>query len=186
MRDNELSAESSPLPGVGEGQGEGAPAQPRVVPTIRLEPVTHDNWRAVIALEIAEDQRAFLDSESMVHALAEMQFYPDFKAYAVTDGDIMVGFVSHGRSSERPNIWWIPLIVIDRRHQHKGYGRAVMEAVIDYVRREAPDCTSIGLKYKPANEVARRLYASLGFVETDEFDEEGNVRAWLELGRGAI
>lgn len=74
-------------------------------------------------------------------------------------------------------------MLIDRRHQHKGYGRAVLEEIIGYVRKEAPDCTTIGLKYRPANEVARQLYASVGFVETDDYDEEGNVVAWLELVR---
>lgn len=64
--------------------------------TVRLEPVTHDNWREVIALEIAPEQSAFLDSESMLHALAEVQFYHDFKSYAVYTGDVLVGYVSHG------------------------------------------------------------------------------------------
>lgn len=150
---------------------------------VSLKRVTKDNWRQVIAVDIADDQRRFLDSESVLHALAEVQFYPSYTPYAIYDGEIVVGCISCGDLPEDPSKWWIPLLVIDHSHQGKGYGRAAMRAIIQLIQEEAPHCHAIGLSYKPANTVAERLYRSLGFEHTDETDERGNVYAWLRLNQ---
>jgi diamine N-acetyltransferase len=46
-----------------------------------------------------------------------------------------------------------------------------MLAIIDYLRRQH-GATTFALSYEPDNTVARRLYASLGFIETGE--QEGH------------
>lgn len=149
---------------------------------VRLERVTRDNWRQAIALDVTDYQRRFLDSESILHALAEVQFYPNYTPYAIYQGETMVGITSYGYLPEDPSKWWIPLIIIDHRHQGKGYGRAAMQAIIQRIQQEAPDWHAIGLSYKPANTVAERLYRSLGFEQT-ETDERGDIRAWLRSNR---
>jgi diamine N-acetyltransferase len=62
---------------------------------------------------------------------------------------------------------WIGGFVIDAKHQEKGYARAAMEALLDHLATQ-PGYTEAALSYEPENTVARRLYASLGFVETGE------------------
>jgi diamine N-acetyltransferase len=52
-----------------------------------------------------------------------------------------------------------------------------MLAIIDYLRA-SEGATSFALSYAPDNAVARRLYASLGFVETGE-REDGELVARL-------
>ncbi len=149
--------------------------------SVTLKRVTKDNWRDVIALEVAGEQRRLLDSESVLHFLAEAQFYPSYAPYAIYDGETLVGFVSFGYLPDDPSKWWVPFLIIDRRHQRKGYGRAAMQAVIHRVREEALDCEAIGLCYKPENAAACRLYRSLGFGPADELDEKGEIQAWLRL-----
>ncbi len=148
---------------------------------LNLKQVTRDNWRQVIALEITDDQWRFLDSESLLYALAEIQFYPSYIPFAIYDEDTLIGCASYGYLPENPSKWWIPLLIIDHRHQGKGYGRAAMQAIIQRIQQEAPECRAIGLSYKPANSVADRLYRSLGFERTDEIDELGNTHAWLKV-----
>ena len=61
---------------------------------------------------------------------------------------------------------------IDRRFQRRGYGRAALVALIEALR-DKPGCREIVLTYLPANDPARRLYASVGFTETGEMlDDE--------------
>lgn len=148
---------------------------------VRLDPITVDNWRDAIQLDVAEEQRRFLDSESILHFLAEARFYPSYEPHAIYDGETMVGFVSYGYIPEDSRRWWIPLLIIDRRHQHRGYGRAALEAVIEDVCQRAPDCESLGLSYHPENIVAERLYRSLGFEPTGKVDERGEVYVELRL-----
>jgi len=59
--------------------------------------------------------------------------------------------------------------MIDASHQGKGYGKLAIIQLIEHLktfpRKPAP---SIYLSYKPDNEAARKLYASIGFKETGE------------------
>jgi diamine N-acetyltransferase len=58
--------------------------------------------------------------------------------------------------------------MIDKHHQGKGYGKAAMQEMITLVRESDPAAKGISLSYVPTNEVARKLYASVGFRETGE------------------
>ena len=149
---------------------------------VRLEPITVHNWREAIALEVTEAQRHFLDSESILHFLAEARFYPTYEPHAVYDGGTMVGFVSYGYIPDEPRHWWIPLLIVDRRQQGKGYGRAALAAVIDDVRGREAGVESLGLSYHRENALAARLYASAGFEPTGRTDERGEVHVELRLG----
>jgi len=58
--------------------------------TVRLEPVTRDNWEEVVKIDLAPEQWDNVDPLSVLHALCEAQFWPG-KSYAVMDGDAIVG-----------------------------------------------------------------------------------------------
>ncbi len=142
---------------------------------IRLERITRDNWEQATTLDIADAQRRFLETPSVLHAIAEVQFHPTYTPYAIFDDQTMVGFVVYGYLPEDHTKGWIPLLIIDQRYQGKGYGRAAMELVIRAVREQAPDCREIALNYKPDNTTAEHLYLRVGFHKTDEIDERGQV-----------
>jgi diamine N-acetyltransferase len=148
---------------------------------IRLERLTRHNWEQVITLDIAEHQRRFLETPSVLHAVAEVQFHPTYIAYAICDDKAAVGFVTYGHLPEDHAKWWIPLLIIDQRYQGKGYGRAAMKTIISSVREQAPYCREIALNYKPDNTVAERLYLRCGFEKTDEVDERGQVTMRLKF-----
>lgn len=142
---------------------------------VRLERLTRDNWEKVITLAIADEQRRFLETPSVLYAFAEVQFHPTYTAYGVFDDETVVGFVIYGCLPEDRFKWWIPLLIIDLHYQGQGYGRAAMQLIISAVREQAPGCREIALSYKSDNQVAERLYLSLGFAKTDEIDERGQV-----------
>ena len=148
---------------------------------IRLERVTQDNLQQVITLDIADDQRRFLETPSVLYGVAEVQFHPTYLPYAICDDETMVGFIIYGYLPEDPLKWWIPLLIIDHRYQGKGYGRAAMEAVIKTVREQVPDCKEIALSYKQDNTAAERLYLSVGFEKTDEIDDRDQVTMRLKF-----
>ena len=90
----------------------------------------------------------------------------------------MVGFVLYGVDVETGK-WKIFRLMIDRAHQGKGYGRAVMEQVIKRLSAQ-PDCNEILIAYQTTNDTAQRLYESLGF--TEEIVNDDKVTARLDLG----
>ena len=135
----------------------------------------------VLALEVTEDQRRFIDPPSVADFLADDDDHPTFGSYAACHGDTVVGLACFGQEVEHERWrWWIPLVVIDRRYQGEGYGRATMEAIFASIRSIAPHCRAVGLSCKPDNVVAERLYRSLGF-EPAGANSRGGVDMWLEL-----
>ena len=65
--------------------------------------------------------------------------------------------------------------MIDKKYQRKGYGREAIKIALDFIRTfpcGQSDCC--WLSYEPENEVAKKLYASFGFVERPDFYEEGD------------
>jgi len=150
-----------------------------------IRPVTKDNWRELIKLQVRDDQRGFVASN--VKSIAESQFGEDFEGYhwdlhpfGIYDGDTPVGFLMYCDNFEHPRQQaFIIRLMVDESYQGKGYGRFGMLKMLEIFRADAR-IKQVGISYEPENEVARKLYASLGFVETGEMIEE-EVLAVLNL-----
>jgi diamine N-acetyltransferase len=141
------------------------------VPEIR--PVTKDNWRELIRLKVREDQSHFVASN--LYSIAEAQFgdddegHWDFYPFGIYDGNTPVGFVMYGYNFEHTKQQaFIIRLMVDESHQGKGYGRFAMEKLLEIFRGDERIHT-VGISYEPENELARQLYARLGFIETGEF-----------------
>ena len=142
---------------------------------VHLEPVTADNWKACAALELAPGQEHFLPGN--LYSIAEAQFYEGSKSKAIYNGqDQLVGYALFGRDIFTDK-WKIFRIMIDQSHQRQGYGESAMQELIRQIATE-PGGNEILICYQNDNQVARRLYAKLGFVE-QEIDVDGKVTALL-------
>lgn len=134
-------------------------------PHVELREITRDNWRECARLKVAESQRNFVATN--INSLAMAIYEPDLYPRAIyNDEGQMVGFISYGWWEDQ-GAWWIARVMVDERYQGRGYGKAAIQRVIDLVDREHPG-KELGLAYVPANESARALYLSMGFVETGE------------------
>ena len=131
---------------------------------VTLRDVDKENFKRCVKLEVREDQKSFVASN--VYSIAQSKVLPTFATQAVYDGEEMVGFVMYGYDRE-DDCYCIARLMIDKNQQGKGYGRAAMEEVVRRLR-ETPDCREVALSIEPENEVAQRLYESLGFKKTGE------------------
>ena len=151
-----------------------------------IRPVTKDNWRELIKLEVREDQKGFVASN--VKSIAESQFgydepdfgHWDFHPFGIYDNNIPVGFLMYGFNFSHPKQQaFIIRLMVDEKFQGKGYGRFGMEKLLEIFRADER-IRVVGISYEPENEGARKLYASLGFVEPGEM-LEGETLAVLKL-----
>lgn len=62
-------------------------------------------------------------------------------------------------------------MMIDRCFQGRGYGRATVQAAVDWMQRRH-GCKRIFLGHRPQNVAASNLYESLGFSECGQSDTE--------------
>jgi len=137
-----------------------------------IHPVTKDNWRELIKLNVREDQRHFVASN--LYSIAQVQFGDDYAghwdlhAFGIYDGDTPVGFFMCGYDFEYPKQQaFIFRLMVDEKYQGKGFGRFAMEKMLEVFRADER-ITHVGISYEPENDVARKLYAGFGFVETGE------------------
>ncbi|WP_055693545.1 GNAT family N-acetyltransferase [Streptomyces prasinopilosus] len=139
-----------------------------------LEEITDENWRAVADVAPADDQRRFVAALGARYLLLSLRD-GTWNSLAVRAGDEVVGHVMWAYDEE-DGTHWIGGMVVNAAEQGKGVGRATMRALM---RRLAalPSCREVRLSYHPENTPAARLYASLGFTPTGEFEGEEIVAA---------
>ena len=141
--------------------------------SLTIRPVTKDNWRALSRLKVREDQNHFVASN--VFSIAESHYgydepdgngHWDMFPYGIYDDETPVGFFMYGHNfSNREFEAFIIRLMVDENHQGKGYGKFGMQQMLEIFLKDER-IHNVGISYEQENESARRLYASLGFIET--------------------
>ena len=150
-----------------------------MTPTIEFRDVDAGNWRTCVDLEVAPEQRGFVSP--VARYLCLCHYGGVWRPLAVYAGDEVVGFVMWAVGTEEDTAW-IGGLVIDQARQRKGYGRATVEVLTRRLLATG-GCSSCALSYSPGNAAARALYASLGFVETGEMEDDELVARFSPSGR---
>ncbi|MCR5283322.1 MAG: GNAT family N-acetyltransferase [Lachnospiraceae bacterium] len=134
---------------------------------ITLKPVTQENLEEVLSLHIKEEQRGFVSSpaESLAQAYV---YYETAYPFAVYAEDIPIGFIMMGYY-EAKDYYTLWKFLIDQRYQSKGYGRRALKLGLEYMK-DTFAAKEIYTGVIPGNEVAKRLYESVGFKSTGLFE----------------
>lgn len=140
---------------------------------VTLREITADTVLDVVQLETAEAQRRYVAPNAV--SLAQALFAPEAWYRAIYCGDTLVGFVMLEDESQRspppaePEVaLW--RLMIDRRHQRRGLGRAAVACVIDHVRRKG-GFRQLLVSVVPGEAGPLPFYRALGFVPLGEGDD---------------
>ena len=159
---------------------------------IRLEKVNPKNVWKLLRLHVSPKQDDFVASntQSMVEAYLSLDAGGVALPFGIYDDDTPVGFLMIGYGvddtcEDPPQIAYgnysIWRFMIDEHYQHRGFGREALMLALDYIRTfpcgKAEYCY---LSYEPENKAANSLYASCGFRENGEMDED-EIVAVLKL-----
>jgi len=146
---------------------------------IQLKAVTRQNFEDITDLRLLNHQRDYLASNAF--SIAQASFYPEMQTRAIYAGGELVGFLLYVdlEMEGRPGEFAVWRLMVDLRHQGKGYGRKALLMAMAEIRARG-GVRKIWISYQPENTQAKELYASMGFVET-EADEDGEMYAVLEL-----
>jgi diamine N-acetyltransferase len=136
--------------------------------TITLREINKDNWYVATGLKVSNEQKNFVAPNwySVLEAL-----YSEGELYSrgIYKGDEMVGYTMMGQDKDTQQCYIVRLM-IDAKHQGKGYGRTAMKLMVDDLKaRYNPD--AIFISFEPENHAARKLYESLGFADTGKIEE---------------
>lgn len=149
---------------------------------LRLETVNGKNVWDILKLRVAKMQENYVASNeaSIVEAYTAITGNGCAFPFGIYKNDTPIGFLMIGFGTDdywddappvavgNYNLW---RLMIDEKYQNKGYGREAVKLALEFIRSlpcgKADYCW---LSYEPANDVARHLYHSCGFVETGEKD----------------
>ena len=145
---------------------------------LSLVEIDRHNYLSILDLSVSEEQRSFVASNT--YSLAQAFVQPECVPLALYVENKPVGFAMYC-IDESDREYWIYRLMIDQRHQGRGYGRAAMLLLIDRIRSEMDDDRHrIFISFEPENEAAKALYESLGFVP-DGLVEYGEIVYRLEV-----
>jgi diamine N-acetyltransferase len=143
---------------------------------VTLREIDRDNLRAVLSLKVAPEQESFVASNAW--SLAEAHFEPVLPWFrAIYAGETPVGFVmvEYDEPERTCNLW---RLMIAAPHQGKGYGKRVLELILEHVRT-LPWATALYTSCVPEDGGPGPFYEKLGFAYTGE-EEDGEL--WMRLG----
>ena len=150
---------------------------------VTLQRVTVANWQALIALQVAPNQQAWVAPNyiSLLEArygfageLAHLQLVP----LAVYADEHPVGLVLYNTDPSFGR-FFIMRLMIDQHQQGKGYGRAALAQLLALFYAY-PQATEVAVSYNVGNQVARQLYLRGGFIELGS-DDAGGILMWQML-----
>ena len=139
---------------------------------ISLRPITDANRQEVEALRVSPAQEQFVSD--VVESLQEAAEYPGAHAiyWAVYAEETPVGFVMIADEVDSPD--YIPQflwkLLIDERHQGRGYGKATLDLIVEYFRGR-PGVETVTTSAVPGEGSPVTFYEHYGFVRTGEIDD---------------
>ncbi|WP_409340623.1 GNAT family N-acetyltransferase [Paenibacillus sp. MBLB4367] len=142
-----------------------------------LKPVSSENWYDCTELKVKSEQRNVFPVP-VVYWIAESKCVDDFELRAVYSDDELVGFIVFCNKPDQDGNYWIPALMIDAKHQGKGYGKDAMAKLIALMG--SMNCQRIMIGHRPENQVAGNLYESLGFKKVSDETIDGEIVRLLQ------
>jgi diamine N-acetyltransferase len=150
--------------------------------------VTEADRAAALSLRTAPGQDQFV--ADVDQSFADALEHPEAcaRSWAVYDGDTIVGFamisddIPQATLDADPTLagpYYLWRLLIDERHQRRGYGTATLDAVADYVRRR-PNGDALITSASQGEGGPQPFYERYGFVPTGEL-MDGEVVLRLDL-----
>ena len=138
---------------------------------INLRKITEENFIDAFNLKLDEGQEKYVSHP--IRSLAQAYVYRDqCQPFGIYNDDKMVGYVMVIYDYDIPeyNIWHM---MIDEKHQGKGYGKEALKRVITYIKTKPfGNSDRVTLTCNLENTKALELYHGLGFRETGTVYED--------------
>lgn len=97
--------------------------------TIKIVEVNTENWYACCELEVAEEQKQYVEPNAV--SIAQSKFELTLKPLAIYTGENVVGFLMYNSAPEELDSYGIYRIMVDQQFQGKGIGKAASSLMMD-------------------------------------------------------
>lgn len=141
----------------------------------QLKPITQENWRTAITLEVAPHQQGLIEDNPT--SLLEANYDPntEWTPIGLYVDHQMVGFAMIGQEKKVDNAIWFDRFMIDHRQQKQGYGHALFRSVLTYLKDHYKSVDTVYLNVRKENQKAFPFYESFGFSIYDDAPKKDDV-----------
>jgi diamine N-acetyltransferase len=158
---------------------------------IELRKIDGDNIDEVIALDVEENQKEFIEATNLRSFADGHMLNTDgipAAPLAIYDNNTMIGFLMYiydttDHESFQNEVYYgkktyfIWNFMIDKSYQGRGYGKLAFEKMLaDIENMPFGGAQHVGLFYHKSNVIAKELYTSFGFVETGIIQDNSGMR----------
>ncbi|WP_086496058.1 GNAT family N-acetyltransferase [Acinetobacter seifertii] len=146
---------------------------------IDLKNLERENWLLCAKLSLDYSQRDYVAPN--VYSIAESKVEEHYCPRVICFNDEVVGFLIYCVEIDPPDktLFWLFRFMIGKDNQAKGYGTTALQMAIDEIFTKG--AKRIRTMYKSSNYVAGKLYKKMGFIETGEYDESGDIILELNI-----
>ena len=138
---------------------------------VQLMEVDETNLKAVLALEVREEQKRFVPSPEGILARAWVYRKENAVVYAIAVEKQAVGLIMIYDLEEEPSCYCLMEMMVDKRYQNCGYGQQALEKLI-VKYSEKPKFPRIELAVDRENTAAIHAYEKVGFTDSEYVDPE--------------
>lgn len=133
---------------------------------VHFKNIDNTNEYKVRNIKLKPGQEKFI--ETVDECLKEAETFNEWHPVAIYYEDEIIGFAMYGSFGLNKDTW-IDRIMIDEKHQGRGYGKLAMMKLIDMVSKEY-EVNVIYLSITEGNSTAYNLYKNIGFESMNERD----------------
>ncbi len=146
---------------------------------INLKNLDRENWIQCARLSLDESQKDYVAPN--VYSIAESKVEEHYCPRVICSNDRVIGFLMYCVEVDSPDetLFWLFRFMIDKNNQAKGYGTVALQIAIDEMVIKG--AKRIRTMYKSSNNIAGKLYKEMGFQETGEHDECGDIILELNI-----
>ncbi len=148
---------------------------------LRLSQADWTNFKECINLSVLKEQERFVASN--LYSFAEAYMNITYGVYEVQPmiiyhDDTMIGFtLLYYKKLKEESYYEIRRIMIDQNFQGRGYGKKAFDTIMEYIKTFPMGIAKKAvLDYMPCNDTASHIYHNYGFRDTEEFNQDGEVR----------
>ena len=97
---------------------------------VSLREITRENWKMCCQMSVKQEQENFVAPNML--SLAQSKYEPECLPLAIYNDEDMVGFLMYCIDADDGN-YWIYRLMIDARHQRRGYAHEAMKQLLDSI-----------------------------------------------------
>lgn len=153
-------------------------------PSLKFRELDESILKEVLTVKVSPEQERFVSSvsECLREAKETPEGCPWYRAVYIDSQAVGFVMISWNVKPNPPYIngpWFLWKLIVDQKFQGQGYGRSIVEHIIEIVRKEG--ATELLTSFQSGEGSPGPFYKKMGFIPRGDYDPEGEAILLLRI-----